>query len=159
MFIAPAYTATGYVRALKEKGITVVEIQHGVINKEHFGYNVYLPFNRNYFPDYLLSFGEQERRVFHAPNQSVESDKVIPTGSFYIDYIERHYQPKMSRQTGQMVFSVSLQDCDIGKKVIPFLMTVANANPSCVFLLKPRRTTIEAYNSKYELPENMVIHT
>ena len=61
VFLSPAYTAYGYVKAFKEKGIKVIEVQHGVILKEHFGYNISEKFDSNYFVDYLLTFGERER--------------------------------------------------------------------------------------------------
>ncbi len=154
VFIAPSYTAYGFIRAFKEKGVKVVEVQHGVINGEHFGYNVYQSFDRVYFPDYLLSFGEREKRVFESPNLSIRQENIFPVGSFYIEHVQNNY-PKSVSNDGQLIFSVSLQDCDIGQKLIPFLIEVARDNSNFSFLLKPRRTTIEEYLSLYDFPENM----
>src|SRR5690606_29351142 len=61
--IIMVYTASsqGYIRAFKEKGIPVIELQHGVINEKHIAYNVFKEFNSVYFPDYLFTFGDMEK--------------------------------------------------------------------------------------------------
>jgi len=155
VFIAPSYMSFGYVKALKEKGVTVVEGQHGVINKEHFGYNYYEDYNKNYFPDYLLSFGEREQNVFDDSNTYIAKGKVIPVGSYYIDYISDSFTKEIDTFGYRLTFSVSMQDCNIGGDVLPFLIKAASQNRDCLFLLKPRRTPASEYNGLYELPINI----
>ncbi|MFK8038841.1 MAG: hypothetical protein AB8B74_11160 [Crocinitomicaceae bacterium] len=156
VFIAPLYMSFGYVKALKERGVVVVEAQHGVINKEHFGYNYHTEFDSNYFPDYLLSFGEREKEVFTEHNKYIDSNKVFPVGSFYIDYVNDKYKLDIDHSKYRLSLSVSMQDCGIGSKVLPFLISVSELNRDCLFLLKPRRTSISEYKSKYKIPSNIV---
>jgi len=156
VFIAPAYMSFGYVKALKEKKVKVVEVQHGVINQEHFGYNYYESFDANYFPDYLLTFGGQEKEVFNELNTYISKDNIIPVGSYYIDYIIKNYQPTIDVSGYRLVFSVSLQDCVIGNKLMSFLVAISETNKDCLFLLKPRRTEVSVYNDKFEFPSNVM---
>jgi len=155
VFIAPSYMSFGYVKALKEKQVIVIEAQHGVINKEHFGYNYYEDFDSNYFPDYLLSFGEREKEVFTQKNTYITPDRVIPVGSYYIDYISEHFTHEIDTSGYRLVFSVSMQDCDIGSQLLPFLLKVALDNTDCLFLLKPRRTAISDYTKLYDIPDTI----
>lgn len=156
VFIAPSYMSFGYVKALKEKGVKIIEAQHGVINKEHFGYNYHEKYDSGYFPDYLLTFGEREKRVFSETNTFIKKNNVVPVGSYYIDYIEEKFKLDINTSDYRLTFSVSMQDCDIGGKVLPFLLNVASENKDCLFLLKPRRTPVKEYTSKYQIPSNMM---
>lgn len=156
VFIAPSYMSFGYVKALKEKGVIVVEVQHGVINKEHFGYNYYEEYNKNYFPDFLLSFGEREREVFDEANTYISQENVVSVGSYYIDYIANSFVREFDTSTYRLTFSVSMQDCEIGSKLLKFLINVAIKNSDCLFLLKPRRTAVSDYTSLYNIPENIL---
>ena len=161
VFIAPAFTAYGYVKAFKEKGIKVIEIQHGVISNQHYGYNVFSNFNDEYSPDYLLSLGENERKVFVPENTYIDSELVIPVGSYYIEHINNTFKPSIEiidlSANYKLVFSVSLQDCVSGSKLVPFLVDAARKNSSFLYLVKPRRTSIETYSERYDLPDNFVL--
>ena len=155
VFVVSSYTAYGYIKALKERGAVVIEVQHGVINKEHFGYNLYADFSREYFPDHMLSFGKREKRVFQAPNRFIDADKVVPVGSFYIEHLRENHCRTNNPDAFEKVISVSLQDCDTGWELIPFLITVAGANDQVLFKLKPRRTEIQEYLAKFTFPSNI----
>jgi len=155
VFIAPSFMSFGYVKALKEKNVLVIEVQHGVINKEHFGYNYYEDYNKNYFPDYLLSFGEREIEVFDESNTYIAQGDVIPVGSYYIDYISKSFKNEFDTSGYRLTFSVSMQDCGIGLKLLQFLIKVASENLDCLFMLKPRRTPISKYTALYDIPKNI----
>ena len=155
VFIAPSYTSYGYMKALKERGVIIIEGQHGVINSEHFGYNLFADFDRSYFPDYLLTFGEREQRVFHASNRFIDAGNVIPVGSYYIQYLRENHMARSFAGDHELVISVSLQDCDTGWELIPFLIKVAEANNQILFRLKPRRTEIPEYLARFTFPSNV----
>jgi len=155
VFIAPAYMSFGYIKALKEKKVTIIEAQHGVINNEHFGYSFFGNFGKNYFPDYLLTFGENEKKIFEYPNVFINQENVIPVGSYYIDYILNKFKFKIDTSNYKMVFSVSMQDCETGSLVLPFIINVAKANSNCLFLMKPRRTEVSVYKARHNIPKNV----
>ncbi|MFK8046296.1 MAG: hypothetical protein AB8B72_12445 [Crocinitomicaceae bacterium] len=161
IFIAPSYTAFGYMKAFNERKINVVEVQHGVIIKEHFGYNIGPGFDRNYFPDYLLTFGGQESQVFDTENNFIANNKVVPVGSFYLEHINSEFQPSkiIDDLTSNFKFSftVSLQDVESGEKLVPFIINTAKKNQNIIFILQPRRKPKKYYTSTYNLPNNVVV--
>src|SRR5690606_27019292 len=67
VFFVYSASSMGYIKAFKEFNVPVVEIQHGVINKEHNAYNVNNDFGKELFPDYLLTYGNRELKVFNNP--------------------------------------------------------------------------------------------
>ncbi|MDX1349734.1 MAG: hypothetical protein R3279_05780, partial [Putridiphycobacter sp.] len=160
-FISPAYTAFGYVKALKESGVIVVEMQHGLILKSHHGYNVYTAFDQSYFPDYLLSFGKREKDVFDEENKSLSSNQIIPVGNFFLDHVTENYKEEgfteQQSESYKLSIAVSLQEIELGEKLIPFIIDLANANQDVVFYLKPRRRPKAYFISKYDFPNNTVI--
>jgi hypothetical protein len=160
VFLSPAYFTYGYVKALKESGVKVIESQHGVILKEHHGYNVYESFDSNYFVDFLLVFGENEKKIFEENNRSVKPKNVIPVGNFYLDYIKNNFK-ESETFTGLLndydkTFCVSLQELDIGEKIIPIIVNCAKHYPEYLFILKPRRNSVSYYYEKFELPKNVI---
>ena len=60
VFLTVSYSNYGYITAFKEKGIKVVEFQHGVINKNHQAYYYKAKLNPIQFPDALCVFGSNE---------------------------------------------------------------------------------------------------
>lgn len=161
VFISPAYNNYGYVKALKEKGVEVIEIQHGVINKQHIGYNLYESFDSLYFADYLLSFGESEIDVFKGENKGINFKNIIPVGNYYLDYILNHYQPSTAiaklKNNYEKSFIVSLQELESPLKIIPEIIKAANLNTTYLFILKPRKQPKSYYIKNYDLPENVII--
>lgn len=159
VFLSPAYTAYGYVKALKEKGVKVIEVQHGVILKEHFGYNIKEVFSKDYFVDNILTFGEQEIEVFKN-GKGINYKNVIPVGNFYLDYIHANYSPdeKLAEVINnyKKSFVVSLQEIDKTASLIPNILASAKTNPDYLFILKPRKKSVEYYESTYENVENVI---
>jgi hypothetical protein len=58
IFIVVSYGSAALIEACKINNITVVEIQHGTINKFHLGYSFPNDSNIPYFPDEIYLFGE-----------------------------------------------------------------------------------------------------
>ncbi len=162
VFIVASYTNYGYIKALKEKGVKVVEIQHGIINKHHYGYNLFLKYPNSYFPDYLLTFGKNEISVFQDnENQwGRKLTRIVPVGNFMIDYYLKNFSPDKKIQTlkknYQLTFAVALQDCEIGKEFFQILIAIAKELPHVLFLTKRRKIPMEWYENNYSWTKNIV---
>jgi hypothetical protein len=160
VFISPSYMTYGYVKALKEKKIKVVEVQHGVILKEHQGYNINSEFDSDYFVDYLLVFGNNEKNVFGGDNLGINKENVIPVGSYYLDHIKQMFTPNSEIENLRIgftkTFCVSLQELEVGEKLIPLIIESAKGNTNCLFLLKPRKLPLSYYKNKYTYPKNVI---
>lgn len=158
VFIVSAYSYYGYVKAFKERSIPVIELQHGVIALSHPGYTLYGTYPDGYFPDYILSFGLNELQTIAPPNSLAGYTTVLPTGSYTIDHHLSSFSavPAISKliKSYNLSFCVSLQDCEIGQKLIDWLIEIANSHPQYLFLLKPRRTSIRHYTDTYTFPSN-----
>ena len=65
--IVASYGQAPLIMAAKQNGIKVIEMQHGIISKTHYGYSY--PFNNSIacFPDYLYVFGEYFRHLEYVP--------------------------------------------------------------------------------------------
>lgn len=161
VFVSPSYTCYGYIKAFKEKGIKVVEIQHGVIIKEHFGYNLKAKFDEEYFADNLLTFGHNEMKVFGEGNNAIEPKKVHAIGNYYLDYIIENYKPSTLINELKINFNksivVSLQEIDVTLRIIPEIIIAAKKQTDCLFILKPRRNPKSYYLKNYNLPENVIV--
>jgi len=157
IFLITPYTNMGYVKAAKDRGVLVVELQHGAINRGHYAYNIPKPFDTNLFPDYLLTFGEKESAVFEENNFYIDPGKVIPVGSFYIDHMAEHYSGderfhKMA-QGYERTVAVVAQDA-LEPQYLSFLQSLARLSPETLFILIPRHRP-ESYYDQFQLPENV----
>jgi len=149
----------GYIPAIKaarDLGITVVEVQHGAIGKEHPAYNVNVAIDKSYFPDYLLVFGRKELETFDNP-RFIEPENVYPVGSFYIDYVKNNYVPETGLirklENYNRTVGVTLQ-WTTEKHTIEFISQAASLDKTILYLLIPRKPQEEHY-STLNLPNNV----
>ncbi|MBL4652968.1 MAG: hypothetical protein JKY53_08920 [Flavobacteriales bacterium] len=159
MFIANAYTNMGYVLACKENGCRVVEFQHGIVNSTHYAYNVYKDYGRGLYPDYLFVFGNKEKEIFTEDNYLIKSEKVIPIGNFYIDYILQHDNPDQTKfreltKPYKKTVAVAIQDA-FEQQIIDFLREAASIDSTIGYVLMPRKQT-HLYYTSFDLPENVI---
>ena len=152
------YGKESAIRAAKSLGIKVIEIQHGVIGKEHPAYNVHRDVDRSCFPDHLLVFGKQELSTFN--NSSfIDQANVHPVGSFYIDYIRASYRPEpyLSERISRYkkIVGVTLQ-WDLERRLISFICEAATLDSSILYILIPRQEKERAY-STMGLPQNVLV--
>jgi len=160
VFIIAPYTKTGYVRAFKERGIKVVEPQHGVINKEHYGYNSSIAINDMYLPDVLLTFGENEEKIFK--NNKIKIRELYVVGRFYCDYMNESFESNIEIEKLKIDYkktiAVSLQDNEVGLKLVQFVIDAAKKQQNILYLLKARKTPIAVYLAKFNFPSNVVFN-
>ena len=152
VFLSVSYTNFGRILACKERQVLVVECQHGVINKEHYGYSYYYHPLTNQFPDYLLTFGKADCQFMI--NQPISNfTKPFSLGSFILNYYNSQSIQKDEITTISSV-AVSLQDCETGVASVDSFIELAKLNPKVQFYFKRRSLPSEFY-SRYELPANI----
>lgn len=159
VFVVCHYTNMGMIRAFKEQGVPVVEVQHGLIAKNHCAYNIFVENDQLNYPSYLLTFGSREKLTFSKENLFINPNNVIPVGHFYLDYINKEYKGdedlKKVTSKYQTTVAVTSQNHPIEKKLIKFIKAVAELNPKILYIFIPR-----TYNKKiedYNFPKNNVI--
>lgn len=147
VLLSVSYTNFGYIRAFKEKGIKVIEIQHGVITKNHHGYFYAKGFDPIQFPDYLLTIGEKELQVFDQENH-FPVKQVLPLGSYIIDRYNESYQPHDSKGKPTVLFT--LQDGQMADRLIGFILELkAKHGDELDMIIQPRRKSKEFYLKSY----------
>lgn len=158
VFFVYAASSMGFIRAIKEKEIPVIEIQHGIINKSHYAYNVYKDFGKLLFPNYLMTYGQNELKIFNQNNYFIEQRNVFPVGYFFLDEflkspLRESYRNDL-RNRFKKVIVFSLQD-PFEEYTFDFLRRVSSLDPSLLYILVPRDIK-KAYNN-LNLGENVKI--
>ncbi len=160
LFLTTPYTNFGYVYEFRESGRKVVEFQHGAINAGHFAYQLKNRFDDKLYPNYLLTTGILEKEALK-DSVYVESDKIIPVGSFYIDHVSTREidasELEKERKKYNKIVCVSAQD-RLEEKYIPFLKEIATKEPEIGFWLLPRFRSVSYYD-QYNLPQNVFFKT
>ena len=152
VFLTVSYANFGYIRAWKEAGIHVVEMQHGLIGDGHYGYIYHKRFNPEQFPDSMLVFGERDQELFQS--HSVFPARVLPVGRYMLDYFKEKAVPNI---TPVRTILVSLQDTHWSEALLTFILEVDRLEPNRFkWVIQPRRTTESVYRQQFDLPENMV---
>lgn len=142
VFISVSYTNFGYIRAFKEVGIKVVEVQHGIISSNHHAYFYATEMNSNQFPEYVVTVGEKEVAVFSGDNAFPVND-VIPVGSWIIDHY-RTQKRESQRDLPKILFA--LQDGVMSAALIPFILELkTKVEGKYEIQIQPRRTSKEDY--------------
>lgn len=165
------YVNMPLVVACHENKVPVIEWQHGAIHRGHYAYRLGFEPDRLFYPDALLAFGEQVADVFGPDNPYVLPERVIPVGSFYLDYLNKSRSDEGAQHTGFRI-AVSGQDAH-ESKIIPFLLQAAQLLPEVEIVYVPRRfnpsTTaafvvqpnirVETERDVYEVMRNADLHT
>ncbi len=75
--------------AAKELGIPVIELQHGVIGKEHISYNFFRKRKLKSFPDYIVTFSREDRETARFP---LSRSRIYAVGYPEMEYKIRKYE-------------------------------------------------------------------
>jgi hypothetical protein len=142
VFINCSYCNLPFVKAAKDLGIKVIEVQHGVISKEHFGYISYVKLDKTFIPDEIFVWQKMDYKHFIVPKQLV-------LGHFYLDYLSNL---RIKKYDGINI-AVTMQDQDWEFfALVDFLKNVADNYSEISFYLIPRRRRDFA-----DLPKNVKV--
>ena len=146
------------IKSAKDLGIKVIELQHGTMGKEYAVYNIDAEVDKSYFPDYLLVFGRNDRKIFDN-SCFIEPENVIPIGSFYIEHVKKNHKPDLDlvKQMSNYRLSVGVAlEWTTEKHVIEFICQAANLDKTVLYILIPRIHPPEHY-STMSLPDNVMV--
>ena len=153
-YYRPEYQAAIY--SAKELGIKTIELQHGLINEKHAAYNIFTELDKNFFPDYLLCFGDYFKNSFKNKN-FINPQHIYSIGNGYIDYINNYYNgdKKLIELIRKYKKSVAVSSIpEIEHKQIPFIREAAMNNKNIIYIFIPR---IPNKNYSYaNFPSNVV---
>lgn len=152
VFLTVSYSNFGYIRAFKERGIKVIECQHGWIGSGHFSYQYCAQMDPIQFPDEMLVFGESD--VINLKTANFPVREIIPIGKSIIQY----YQDQVpSSFVGVEKISVALQDGIFSFELLKFILECANSwGKDILWVIQNRRMSQEELESAFIFPENVV---
>ncbi|MCT4614487.1 MAG: hypothetical protein N4A49_06395 [Marinifilaceae bacterium] len=157
-FFVSVSTSLGYVKALKENRVKVTELQHGVINKEHYFYNSIFNTSCCHRPDELHVYSERELSVFDENNYYISPKNILVKGNYFIKKFKSEYklndELKKLREENKHILIFSGQTI-FDEQSIKLLNEVALYFPNMQFIYLPRELNIDY--THYELEYNLKI--
>jgi len=93
--IVVSYGKESFIEACQERNIPVVELQHGIIHSDHFGYSYAGSRTKNTFPDYLFVWGDFWKDSVEYP---IPDERVIPVGYPYLEVTVQRYSDVPTRK-------------------------------------------------------------
>lgn len=161
VFIQCSYTNMGFVKAFRDNGVIVIEVQHGLISSSHEAYNVFTKFDPSYSPSYFLSYGTREIDLFGKSHFLESSERVIPVGHYYLDLVSSSTQTRsevipevLDFDFGVAVTGQNLYDVE--SRLIKLITQAAIRMPDVCFFYIPRSSKSEIFTTQ-ELPQNLVV--
>jgi hypothetical protein len=116
-----SYGREELITCAAKRGIPTVEIQHGVITREHLGYAVRPGNEKKAFPDYVLLFGAYWKKTVPWP---VDVSRLFVIG---FPYFQRFRDGASLQSKRNLIVCIS-QD-KIGSRMVDFALQLANTNP------------------------------
>lgn len=132
------YTIMGYVWALHQKGIPVIELQHGVLNDKHYAYNS-LYSSQILYPDEICVFGEDEYQYLINDNCHY-CKKVYKTGLYFMDLAKHNFIDDAFKEYRNKYGYIILVAGQRGYEdaMADYVNEVAKRTPNCLYVYVPR---------------------
>ncbi|WP_299259062.1 hypothetical protein [uncultured Aquimarina sp.] len=139
IFIICNYTKVPIVTAAKNNNVLVYEAQHGFIGKNHQFYNYHGQLPKESYPDFMLTFGNEEKDNLH-DHFIFKKSELIPVGSFYLDEIYKNYSDvelNGYKEKFEAVFCVTLQGVH-EEELLTWVAKQARNNKNHLYILRPK---------------------
>jgi len=152
IFLNCYYDKQYIIRAAKDLNITTVDIQHGLIGKNHSAYYSNINLDKSYLPDYLLAFGEYDKENI-AKGNIFDEKNIFLVGNYYLEYLRKNFVPdeKFSNILKRYKISVGVSlQWTVENKMINFINEVAKKTKDVIFVLIPREYKDEYNNLNLE---------
>ncbi len=105
----------------KQRGIPVVELQHGLIGPVHLAYNFASGRQPESFPDYLLTFGQWWRDI--TPGLPLPPERTPAVGFAWLD---QHRRTAVDREAGKPRVVLFISQLSIGESLSRLAADAAN---------------------------------
>jgi hypothetical protein len=136
-----SYHREPFVEACQRRGVPTVELQHGVISRDHLGYSYPGDGVKRTFPDYFFSFGEFWNEAVDLP---IPADRVYSVG---YPYLEQQVASRVeTASTGPVLF---LSQGTIGRRLSRLAVEVAEAYPELEIVYKLHPGEYSHWQSEY----------
>jgi len=155
IFIQDSYNlfSSALIYVAHKYNIKTIEMQHGIVNSSHPSYNIFIKMKDYSYPEYFLSFGDNEKKIFNSNDTYISNKNVIPIGNMYIEYMTNKYEPKNNiikrfnklRLKYNKIISVSAQVYN-EDKLISFILNSSKISKDVLYIYVPRIYNKEKYD-------------
>lgn len=154
------YDAMGYMWALRQKGVKILEMQHGVAGAKHNAYNAQ-HYEKRMQPDGICVFGSEEYRYF-TEEEPQYADRVYMTGLYMLEKADEYFckDPFVAyRKQYKSVIVVSGQN-GYEEQLSAWIDKVARLNKNLFFMYIPRleNATLSLSASNIKVAKNVNIY-
>ncbi|MCX2680678.1 hypothetical protein OOZ15_12055 [Galbibacter sp. EGI 63066] len=148
VFVVCYYSNFGLIKACKESNIPVIELQHGIVTKEHRAYY----FNKNYgnffLPDYFFGFGNYFNKIVSDGNL-VDKKKTLNYGYSFLHEVNAKLEKPDDflkiYERFDKVICVTGQLESTDRHLLRVMDKITEKFPEIYFIFKPR-------NKKNKIP-------
>jgi hypothetical protein len=102
IYLVISYGRGELIKAAKDLGIEVIELQHGTFSKYHLGYSFPEKVNTQYFPDKFYVWNDYWRTLINLP---IPLDKVIIFPFQYLEIEKKKYMHVKKEESSLIIFS------------------------------------------------------
>ena len=136
VFIESPFSEMGVVMALKESKIPVVELQHGVINEHHLGYNS--PYaSKDLYPDGICVYGQTEYNYL-TKVQKKYCNEVYISGYYFIDKTNAFFNKDIFAEYRNKYKKIILISGQVPEERMYSFTEVLSESKDCLFVYVPR---------------------
>jgi hypothetical protein len=153
VFVNCYYGKPSVIRAAKELGIPVIEVQHGLIRHEDPSYFSSVDLDTSLLPDTLLTFGTQEVEVLSKEGAIIKPKNCIPFGSYMMEAVvqkETNNELVAFINNYDRTIAVSGQEGDFESEAVEMVNTFAKQHPDWGIIYVPRMVALEKPFYKFE---------
>jgi hypothetical protein len=80
-----SYIRMALVKQCKQRGIPVIELQHGQVSRQHFGYIYEHLENRDLIPDYFFAYGQYYSNLLKEHSVIYKPENIFNTGNLFLE--------------------------------------------------------------------------
>lgn len=136
-----SYGNETFIESCHDRGIPVVELQHGVVNRYHLGYSYPGKREKEVFPDYFFSWGEAWNRMVELP---LSPDSIIPVGYPYLEQRVSDLQDIASEEIAMFISQGT-----IGEELSRLAVEFAEQNPELEVVYKLHPGEYDRWDTAY----------
>lgn len=143
VFIECPYTMMGFVWSLHNHKIKVIEMQHGVLNANHYGYNA-KAYDRRLNPDGICVFGIEEYNYFTKKVPHYAAD-VQMTGLYMLERADEYFSKDIFEDDRKKFAHIVVVSGQAGfeEQLGEYTNKVACNHPESLFVYIPRHNDVK----------------
>ena len=141
IFVVCYYSNFELIKAAKRNEIPVIELQHGLVSKEHRAYNYSLEVDSMLLPDYFLSYGNFSSKIIKEGNVVAEKN-ILTYGCTFIEAVNEKLSISEEllalKEQFKKVICITGQLPVTDTELLAMLYAICNCMPDICFIFKPR---------------------